>query len=433
MIGLRRAKGRKRAEKLNNAGFSLVELLIAISILAIAIVPVIHGFISSIRLNTRTRGTLDTTMVAQDMIEGFKSKGLEDLVDAFDAYEADSTKKPGFIPADLIDDETTIKREAVGDDGILTVQLKDLVVRTDSAYARYDAVVKVDPTYYRAKPDGSSGDYHLPYNAEGLAKVEKIDSTANAECIDDITPKAVEDALGNEEGTGISLSALTRVITVDIEENSGVYSVYMTTEYYNGSTSGEPVYASYNISGARERKQCYQNDEVDLQNVYLYYLPGYELNADQIKINNLDNLAVNVYLYKQKRKDITEAQLLSYEGSYASKLKVEIYETATNADGKPNLDICSNFSVNLSSSVQMVVNANTVFTYYLNGTEKTWDSGSSSLPFDPLKPVHEYSEDRMFDVQVDIYEEDYFTVSGTDWTTDDNKKQLASISSSKLH
>ncbi len=432
MIGLRRAKGRKRAEKLNSRGFSLVELLIAISILAIAIVPVIHGFISSIRLNTRTRGTLDTTMVAQDMIEGFKSKGLEDLVVAFDAYEKDSTKKPGFIPADLMDDETKIKKEAVGDDGILTVQLKDLVVRTDSAYARYDAVVKVDPTLYRDKPEGASGDYHRPYNAEGLAKVEKIDSTANAECIDEITSKEVEDELDNYEGTGIPLSALTRVITVDIEEKSGVYSVYMTTEYYNGSTSEKPVYASYVISEERAGKLCYRNDVVKLQNVYLYYLPGYELDGDEIVINNPGNLAVNVYLYKQKRKDITETQLLKYEGKYASKLKVKINEKEL-TDDEPNLDICSNFSVNLYNSEQMVVNANTVFTYYLNGTPKTWDPGSSSLPFDPLKPVHEYPKDRMFDVQVDIYEEDYFTVSDTEWTTDVTKKQLASISSSKLH
>ena len=57
---------------MKNRGFSLIELLIAVAILAIAIVPIMKGFVSSTKINSDTRGKLDATMVAEDLLEGIK-------------------------------------------------------------------------------------------------------------------------------------------------------------------------------------------------------------------------------------------------------------------------------------------------------------------------------------------------------------------------
>lgn len=42
-----------KEEQLNNEGFSLVELLIAIVILSIIVVPLLHSFVTSARTNAK--------------------------------------------------------------------------------------------------------------------------------------------------------------------------------------------------------------------------------------------------------------------------------------------------------------------------------------------------------------------------------------------
>lgn len=44
--------------QLNNEGFSLIELLIAIVILAIIVVPLLHSFVTSARTNAKSRNTM---------------------------------------------------------------------------------------------------------------------------------------------------------------------------------------------------------------------------------------------------------------------------------------------------------------------------------------------------------------------------------------
>ena len=58
------ARPRRHAE-----GFSIIEILVAISILGVLLVVVNNLFLSSARLNTQSRGTLDQTTVAQRLME----------------------------------------------------------------------------------------------------------------------------------------------------------------------------------------------------------------------------------------------------------------------------------------------------------------------------------------------------------------------------
>ena len=66
-----------------NAGFSLVELLIAVIILAIIVVPLLHGFVTSARMNGKARQTQRAITVAQDLMEGLKAYDIEELKEQF--------------------------------------------------------------------------------------------------------------------------------------------------------------------------------------------------------------------------------------------------------------------------------------------------------------------------------------------------------------
>ena len=73
----------RRAECSKNAGMTLVELLVAITILAIIVVPLLHSMASSARVGLKARQHLRTTTAAQDIMEGLKAETLEDLSCSF--------------------------------------------------------------------------------------------------------------------------------------------------------------------------------------------------------------------------------------------------------------------------------------------------------------------------------------------------------------
>ena len=63
--------------QLNNEGFSLIELLIAIVILSIIVVPLLHSFVTSARTNAKSRNTMHATAIAEDVMEQFEAHTLE--------------------------------------------------------------------------------------------------------------------------------------------------------------------------------------------------------------------------------------------------------------------------------------------------------------------------------------------------------------------
>lgn len=71
--------GAERRKLNKDAGFSLLELLIAVVILAIIVIPMLNLFLSSNKLNIRSRQTLRATTLAQDIMEGLKAYDIEEL------------------------------------------------------------------------------------------------------------------------------------------------------------------------------------------------------------------------------------------------------------------------------------------------------------------------------------------------------------------
>lgn len=76
-------KKRNLFRKLNNKGFSLVEVLVAIIILAIATGPLLSSFVSSIRYNAKAKEKQNTMDAAQSIMESFKAYDMKSLVAQF--------------------------------------------------------------------------------------------------------------------------------------------------------------------------------------------------------------------------------------------------------------------------------------------------------------------------------------------------------------
>ncbi|MEG2001242.1 MAG: type II secretion system protein, partial [Evtepia sp.] len=57
----------------NNKGFSLVEMLVALVMLALIITPLLHSFVTATRTSEKARATGDATAAAQNIVESLES------------------------------------------------------------------------------------------------------------------------------------------------------------------------------------------------------------------------------------------------------------------------------------------------------------------------------------------------------------------------
>ena len=127
--------------QLNNEGFSLIELLIAIVILAIIVVPLLHSFVTSARTNAKSRNTMHATAIAEDVMEQFEAHTLEEMADTYEAVTP--TDFTNNVQRDVSLD---VDGDGAAEDGIWQYTFRD--EKTTSG--TYDVVVTLDPNGYTA-------------------------------------------------------------------------------------------------------------------------------------------------------------------------------------------------------------------------------------------------------------------------------------------
>lgn len=69
--------------KKDNKGFSLIELMVAIIILALVVTPLLHSFMTVMRTNAKSRRLLRTTTVAENVMEGLSGLSIETIAQQF--------------------------------------------------------------------------------------------------------------------------------------------------------------------------------------------------------------------------------------------------------------------------------------------------------------------------------------------------------------
>ena len=70
----------RKKRKKSNAGMSLLEVIVAVSIFSITAAVLLQSFVTSQRINKKSNLYLEATTVAQNIMEEIKSKDFEDAV-----------------------------------------------------------------------------------------------------------------------------------------------------------------------------------------------------------------------------------------------------------------------------------------------------------------------------------------------------------------
>lgn len=179
--------------QLNNAGFSLVELLIAMVVLAIIVVPLLHSFVTSARTNAKSRSTMHATAIAEDVMEMFEAHSLEEMAEI---YEGETPE--GFT--------NTVNRDVNGDGtGIWKYTVRDDSTTTSSTY---DVVITMDPT---------RTEYDM-FNDKDIVELENLSGGRNA-VYAEAEDSATDAYLYYKTGTDKDIPTIARYTTKTIQIN----------------------------------------------------------------------------------------------------------------------------------------------------------------------------------------------------------------------
>lgn len=385
----------------NNAGFSLVELLIAVIILAIIVIPFSRSFVVSARMNGNARRLQRATTVAQDIVEGLKAYNIDEIREQFKNptdgfYITDSRLIHGRISEDVARAQADPNYNSSNPEspGVYYFAMEDFEIQG----VEYDALIKLDASVYEeghTNVPGATPDPNLHDNAFNAGDMSRPGSVIKGrdgsfsqpalftqavltEIQERFTltgPAAPPDPLDIDNAEEFSFKTfknkggtVIRTITLNIgKDHDGTaadgsavtyFKADITFEYeckYNGNT--ELIYGrAESPVGEINGKDCAADEEMDSGNFYLFYYPLYDCKRptgvsydDKIIINNTSGKKLQVYIVKQVDSSSTLAlshsQLDAAERSYNA-----IVDVKDSMGNKDNVVIRTNLGMNLVDS-----------------------------------------------------------------------------------
>lgn len=291
-----------------NKGFTLVEVLIAMTILGIIVVPLLHAFVTSANTNAKSKRIMDATGLAQNIMEELKAGSLEDLAKQFNG----SVENPVIT---LGDEYTTYEEESQSYEGVATERFSvneegEFIGQPSKEYnflmrnvpmgeGIYDALINLKASVSR----DLASVYSMNQSDCGYyAQTENMDQRAAAEF--QIRNAAYVYEAVAQKNTDEFKKIMKRTITISIEEHT--VDVTYTYEIPRGYTAEDEC-------TFQETTRIYHDltGEKRLKAVYLYYYPLYSSRGDVegIEIKNTKDLDVDVYLVKMDE-EAAEAGLI---------------------------------------------------------------------------------------------------------------------------
>lgn len=362
-------KKSKNSRKLNNKGLSLIEVLVAIMILAVVTGPLLHSFVTGIKLNAKAREKQRLTTAAQSIMEGLKAYDMEHICLQFNGW--------GMR---LIANATNYYEEPISDrngDGAFDVSIDPLdgtfLPASDGIYAfvlegvdfdgiTYDARIDISPnTVWNPSPSGSgSADlvdvvdmneyldavYKQPANMDqsmyAVIVQNLLDELKDKDESDYVFELHDLENMVKDDGANLQVD---KVITVTVSEggDSSISIVTVETKYIYEATGFKYTDAAGNeqelvFSGeefaADSGTVVYDNTNTAangalLENIYLYYYPAYPrhsvyssssdpktISSEKIILQN-NTAEKNFYLIKQIDNNISNSNLSVYENKYS--------------------------------------------------------------------------------------------------------------------
>lgn len=281
----------------DNSGLSIVEVLVAVAILAIVFVPLLKTFTQASTINARAQKLQNVTSLAEGVMEDVKGKSIQELHDL-----AVERADVSFLP---LDKDGTLTKGKLNNVPPYTVTYENV---TATQGITYDAVVTIATENYKNKDKDVDdiGDVS-DANIRELPQINKVDSNRNAVLSWELNKYdnkalenlAVENFAPKNSVTDPDIATLKesykktaeKYINIEIKEDSETSSTKVSceVEYKTGTASGKSlkylVYTGYFVEPLAS--------EPAGPNIYLFYTlsenvkDGASNIADPIKKENI--------------------------------------------------------------------------------------------------------------------------------------------------
>lgn|GEM_PF-6997429 len=414
----------------SDKGFTLVEIIIAIAVLAIIIIPVMRLFSGSFNMNIISRRRMNATVVAEDLMESVKANDAEALAYKFsypivaDAETGADVNKFDIIRNSMIPDFTdeyvtplkktgersyeAMAANATGssiessDDGT-HYTFKNSAdgkyyyyvhsITNNGTKEEYDALISVDASFYR-----KNGGAIEEYNAQELVDVATVkgDGTASY-MINSTQEEPILDALQSKGNLaygasypGLTNDNLFRTFNFKITKTGSIETVVLDYEYAAKVTGYDDMIITDSVD-------LYQGnaDAIPFENLFFFYTPNYYSKAgnihDVINVENINDVKCNVYIVKQETTSATSLQIA--ESLYKVTVSVKESTMKDESDTRIRTNIDTNLAAAYIESLSPdILQGNFVY----NNISGMKDRLVTSL-------ANATSKDRYYDVSVKIY------------------------------
>ena len=317
----------------DEGGFTLIEVLVAVIIIAIVAIPILKAFVTSANTTAKSKMKMRATNAAENIMEDLEALSVEQAVRKYGL---------GLITGPNADGLNTAAAKYVGEAYSIPIYSendafdKDL---NDAIKAGYQAEIFIDPTFYSYSNGVNVSNFDIL--SSDIAAIYSMSPELDAKAYKEYYKRHEEYC--NDNGLSISVTPdkfeekLYREIRVDIEKKGMITNA--KEESYPKVTVTVSVFYLLNESGivndgdeeykALER-QIFSNSvsEKELSSIFIMYYPAYEMagkGGDIITVHNHDDIEADLYVVAQNV-DANADKFEKYRKSATGGLILSVYE-----------------------------------------------------------------------------------------------------------
>lgn len=283
----------------NTKGLSLVELLVAMVVLSLVVVPLFQAFVTSSRLTTKSRKLNEATDTAQNIQEVIDSVSADSLI-------AGTSVSTMASLLGISEDEIVLSENEETHFNELSIS------GITSGLGTYDAKVTFGEGLFDDVAQEGDGFYEI--NNKKIAKYGEPDGTFAQGFRTNTDPDQIADTNLYVDTNSSTYTKKTRTIYVDVEQQDGKIYVNITYSYeyrYNKTTDSIHTVKGYSteVSYSVIPSGVYPHADGTPVTAYILYYPDYSNGLgsgdngiggnDVIKIYNYSDVPVRLFLVKQ--------------------------------------------------------------------------------------------------------------------------------------
>lgn len=387
-----------KKQKLNNKGFTLVELVIAVAIMSIVAVSCFLVFMTTADVNYNAKKQYKTEVLAQNIIETVKAKNLEEICMEFEypVYTENEETKLRFDVVDFTNtsDIGVLESYIESEDHGITGALKKPADNKYYLYAnnipcggaKYSAFITINGDLYTEDDFGNSLS-GKNYSNDITFSAADISSSLDAISIksNDFDDLAMEKAdMYVNESNPYQPDQMQRKISIDVTEDESGIKVTAQHIY---------TYKGYQLLSKNE--QMFSSDsKEDLRNIFLFYVPGYNQKEDEISLNVPGGLTTKFYIIKQKNR--TDSLLNYDELHYSVKIMINEDGVENPREDNPSVKIRTNLGYALDTCD--ILTGNKQASYYF--------CGESTNNLDIASMITKTRTGYIYAITVDVFDEE---------------------------